>query len=306
MSKYNYGGQAVIEGVMMRGKRFWAIAVRKANQGITLKEGPVQSIAEKYPILGKPFIRGSVALVESLIFGMKSLTYAANEYAEGEEEELSTKDLFFTFVFAILLTVVIFIMLPAFIIRNIQATINNDFLLNLVEGLIKISFFILYIIGISLMKDIQRVFQYHGAEHRTINCYEAGEELVVENVQKYSTIHARCGTNFLLITLFMSVFIFTFFGRPSFILRVLIHVAILPIVAGLSYEIIRKAGQENPHPFFAWIAAPGMALQKLTTRKPDDDQVQVAIEALKAVLVKDRSDLQEQKIKQFPTPDQSS
>lgn len=155
------------------------------------------------------------------------------------------------------------------------------------------------------MKDIQRVFQYHGAEHCTINCYEAGEELVVENVQKYSTIHARCGTNFLLITFFTSVFIFTFFGRPPFLLRVLIHVAILPIVAGLSYEIIRKAGQDNPHPFFSWIAAPGMALQKLTTRRPDDDQVQVAIEALKAVLVRDKSNLQEQKIKQFPTSDQS-
>lgn len=289
----------------MRGKRFWAIAVRKANKDITVKEGPVQSIADKYPILGKPFIRGSVNLVESLIFGMKSLTYAANEYAEEEEEELSTKELVFTFVIAILLTIGLFIMLPAFIIRNIQAAVNNNFLLNLVEGLIKIAFFILYILGISLMKDIQRVFQYHGAEHCTINCYEAGEELVVENVQKYSTIHARCGTNFLLITFFTSVFIFTFFGRPPFLLRVLIHVAILPIVAGLSYEIIRKAGQDNPHPFFSWIAAPGMALQKLTTRRPDDDQVQVAIEALKAVLVRDKSNLQEQKIKQFPTSDQS-
>ncbi len=306
MSKYNYGGQAVIEGVMMRGRRFWAVAVRKANKDITVKEGKVKPVAEKYPILGKPFLRGSVALIESLVLGLQTLTYAANEYAEEEEEELGVKELIYIFGFAILLTVGVFIMLPAFIIRNLQATITNNLLLNLVEGLVKITLFVLYIIGISLMKDIQRVFQYHGAEHRTINCYEAGEELVVANVQKHSTIHARCGTNFLLITLFMSIFIFTFFGRPPFLWRVLLHVAILPLVAGLSYEIIRKAGQAQTHPLFKLIAAPGMALQKLTTRLPDDEQVQVAIEALKMVLARDEQNAQEHKIRPFPTLDKST
>lgn len=299
-NRFNYGGQAVIEGVMMRGKHFWSIAVRKADEEVSVKQGKVNSVASKYPILGKPIIRGSVALIESLVMGMKSLTYSANEYAQAEEEELTTKDLALTIAFALLLTIGFFIMLPAFIIRNIQAVVTNNFLLNLIEGAIKISFFILYIIGISFMEDIKRVFQYHGAEHKAINCYEAGDELTVNNVQKHSQIHARCGTNFMLIVLFMSAFVFTFFGRPTFFLRVGLHIAIMPLVAGLSYEIIRKAGQDDCHPIYKWIAAPGKALQLLTTRQPDDAQVEVAITALKAVTTEDASHYEEQKIKQFP------
>ena len=287
---------------MMRGKRHWAVAVRKANKEIIVKEGPVTSLAQKYPILGKPLIRGSVALFEALIFGIKCLTFSANAYAEEETgAELSVKELVFTFGLAIILTVGFFVILPAFIIRLIQGAISNNVLLNLVEGLIKISFFIAYIAGISLMKDIQRVFQYHGAEHRTINCYEAGEELTVANVQKHSSIHPRCGTNFILITLFMSILVFSVFGRPPLLLRVVAHLAILPIVAGLSYEVIRQAGKENPHPVFKWIAAPGMALQYLTTRTPDDEQVEVAITSLKAVLNKDHSFNAKSNVAQFPT-----
>lgn len=287
MSKFNYGGQAVIEGVMMRGKHFWAIAVRKENNEISLKDGRVKALADKYPILGKPIIRGSVALIDSMIFGMQSLTYSANEYGDEEFEPLSAKELFLTFAFAILLSVGLFVVLPAFIIRLVSPHINTNFLLNLTEGLIKITFFILYIIGISFMKDIQRVFQYHGAEHRTINCYESGDELTVENVQKHSRIHSRCGTNFLLIVLFMSAFIFTFFGRPPFFQRIGLHLLLLPLVAGLSYEIIRKAGQDDCHPIFKLIAKPGRALQYLTTKEPDDSQVEVAIASLQAVLVKE-------------------
>ena len=197
VSNFNYGGQAVIEGVMMRGRRYWAVAVRKANKEIIVKDGPVTSVTQKYPILGKPLIRGSVALVEALVFGIKCLTFSANAYAEEETgEELSVKELVFTFGLAIVLTVGFFVVLPAFIIRLIQGAIGSNVLLNLAEGLIKISFFIAYIAGISLMKDIQRVFQYHGAEHRTINCYEAGEELTVANVQKHSSIHPRLWDEF--------------------------------------------------------------------------------------------------------------
>ena len=302
MSKFSYGGQAVIEGVMMRGRRAWAVAVRRANKEIIIEEGPVRSVTQKYPILGKPLIRGSVALVESLIFGIKCLTFSANAYAEEEAgEELTVKELILTFGLAVLLTVGFFIMLPAFIIRFVQGAISNNILLNAIEGLIKITLFIGYIAGISLMKDIQRVFQYHGAEHRTINCYEAGDPLTVENVQKHSSIHARCGTNFLLITLFMSIFVFSFFGRPPFLQRVLTHIAILPIVAGLSYEVIRQAGKECPHPLFKVLAAPGMALQRLTTRDPDDEQVEVAIASLQAVLNKDHNYVDDHKIKPFPT-----
>ncbi len=302
MSKFNYGGQAVIEGVMMRGKHFWSLVVRKENQELVTDEGPVTSIAQKYPILGKPIIRGSVALIESLVFGVKCLTFSANVFAEEEAgDELSLKELILTFGLAILLTVVFFIMLPAFIIRLIQSSITHNVILNLIEGMIKISLFIMYIFAISFMKDIQRVFQYHGAEHRTINCYEAGEELTVENVQKYSSIHPRCGTNFLLITLFVSTFVFSFFGRPTFILRVLTHLAILPIVAGLSYEVIRQAGKEKPLAIFRWLAAPGMALQLLTTKTPDDDQVEVAIAALEAVITHDNNFKENHGITQFPS-----
>ena len=215
------------------------------------------------------------------MFGIKCLTFSANAYAEEEAgEELTVKELIFTFGLAFLLTVGFFIMLPAFIVRLVESAISNNILLNAVEGLVKITLFVGYIAGISLMKDIQRVFQYHGAEHRTINCYEAGDPLTVENVQKHSSIHARCGTNFLLITLFTSIFVFSFLA-DRILLRVLTHIAILPIVAGLSYEVIRQAGK-NSHIQYLKQLLRGMALQLLTTREPDDEQVEVAIAGSKS------------------------
>ncbi|MGI6037454.1 MAG: DUF1385 domain-containing protein [Limnochordia bacterium] len=281
--KFSYGGQAVIEGVMMRGRRSCAIAVRTADQGINLHEEKLHPWGERYPILKKPILRGFIALIESLILGIRSLNHSASLAAAGEEEELGLKELVLTMGFAILLTVGMFIMLPAFIIRNIQGFFASNILLNLVEGSIKISFFILYIVIISQMEDIKRVFQYHGAEHMAINCYENGEELTVENVAKYGTIHPRCGTNFMLIVFFTSIFIFSFFGRPPFWQRVATHLAILPLVAGISYELIRWAGKAKAKGLIGYIAAPGMMLQKLTTRKPDPSQLEVAIAALEAV-----------------------
>lgn len=301
MNKFSYGGQAVIEGVMMRGQYSSAIAVRKMDQTISVREETLKPWSDRFPILKKPIIRGSVSLIETMIMGIKSLNYSASEYGE-EEEQLTTKEIVLTMGFAVLLTVALFIVLPAFIIRFIQGMISSNILLNLTEGLIKITFFVLYIIGISWMEDIQRVFQYHGAEHKSINCYEAGEELTVENVAKHSRIHARCGTNFLLIVLFTSVFIFSFFGRPPFLQRVLIHLAIMPLVAGVSYELIRKAGQADSHRIFKWIAKPGMLLQNLTTREPDHDQMEVAIKSLTTVLERDKSRGESNRIHQFPTP----
>jgi len=302
MSKFRYGGQAVIEGVMMRGKRFSSIAVRKMNQEITVRVDALKPWSDRFPILKKPVIRGAVALVETLMMGIRSLSYSASEYGETEEEQLTTKELVLTMGFAALLTVGLFIVLPALLIRLIEGMITSNLLLNLIEGLIKVSFFVAYIAAISLMKDIQRVFQYHGAEHKTINCYEAGCELTVAEVKRHSRIHARCGTNFLLIVLFTSVIVFSFFGRPPFIQRVLIHLAIMPLVAGLSYEVIRQAGQDDCHPIFKWLAKPGMALQYLTTKEPDDSQIEVAIKALQAVVQRDASHEEERKIKQFPGP----
>ncbi len=300
MSKFNYGGQAVIEGIMMRGKHFWAIAVRKESDLVTIKHGPVQTLSSRFLLLGKPVIRGFVALVETLILGMRSLTYSANEFAQEEQEELTTRDLVLTFIVAIGLTIGFFVMLPAYIVRHLQTVVNSNILLNFYEGAIKISFFLLYIMGISWMKDIQRVFQYHGAEHQAINCYETDEELTIENVRAHSRIHARCGTNFILIVFFMSIFVFSFFGRPPFLQRILTHLAITPIVAGLSYEIIRKAGKTDCHPIFQLVALPGKGLQYLTTRVPDDGQIAVAIDALQTVMEKDASHAEAHKVHQLP------
>lgn len=244
MSKFNYGGQAVIEGVMMRGKYHAAIAVRKEDQTLSVLEQELKPWSDRYPILKKPILRGAVSLIETMIMGIKSLNYSAMEYG-GEEEKLTTKELVLTMGFALVLTVALFIVLPAYLLRFVQAHISSNVVLNVVEGLIKISFFIAYIAGIAWMDDIKRVFAYHGAEHKAINCYESGQELTVDNVAKHSRIHARCGTNFLLVVMFTSVFIFSFFGRPPFLQRVLLHVAIMPLVAGVSYELIRKAARKT-------------------------------------------------------------
>ncbi len=282
--RFSYGGQAVIEGVMMRGRRTMAIAVRNNNRDIVLNEETLQPLADKYPFLGWPIIRGAVSLVETLVISIKALSYSASVIAEDEGEELGTKELVLTMAMALLLTVGIFIVLPAFLLRFVQSHITSNVLLNVVEGLIKITLFVSYIALISQMADIRRVFQYHGAEHKTINCYEQGEELTLNNVRKHSPIHARCGTNFILIVFFTSIFIFSFFGSPPFLIRVLTHLAILPLVAGLSYEVIKLAGKKNANPLVRAVAKPGLLSQKLTTREPDDDQIMVAIRSLEAVL----------------------
>lgn len=287
VEKYSYGGQAVIEGVMMRGRLGMAIAVRTPKKEISLHEERLQSLGERYPILKRPIIRGTVALIESLTLGVRSLNHSASIFAEEEGEELSTKELVLTMALALAMTVGLFIMFPAFIVRIIQGQVTSNILLNILEGLVKITVFVGYIMVISFFPDIRRVFEYHGAEHKAINCLESGQELTVANAKGHTTIHARCGTNFLLIVFFTSVFIFSFFGRPPFLQRVLVHLALLPVVAGVSYEIIKQAGRRGSSPFFRVIAFPGMQLQRLTTREPDEGQLEVAIRALEAVRAAD-------------------
>jgi len=306
MSKFSYGGQAVIEGVMMRGKHYLAIAVRKANNEVTVRQDALKPWSDRFPILKKPVLRGALALVETMVMGISCLSYSATEYAGEEEEQLTTKEIVLTMGFAFLLAIGLFVVLPALIIRFLQASISSNVILNLTEGLIKVTVFVLYILAVSRLEDMRRVFQYHGAEHKSINCYEAGEQLTVDNVRKQSRIHARCGTNFLLIVLFTSVFIFSFFGRPPFFQRIGIHLAILPLVAGLSYEIIRQAGRENCHPIFKLAAWPGKKLQVLTTREPDDKQIEVAIRALETVLTKDAAHKEERQIMPFPVSSPSA
>lgn len=276
------GGQAVIEGVMMRGPKLTATAVRDPQGEIQVEANPVNSITERFPILKKPMLRGSVSLVESLIIGMKSLSYSAQMAGE-EDEKLTDRELAGTIVFALALASVLFIAIPTGAAKLFHGITEDPFFLNLMEGFLRLAIFLLYIWGISRMKDIRRVFQYHGAEHKTIHCYEAGLPLTVENVQKFSRLHPRCGTNFLLIVMLVSIFVFAFLGWPSLWERIASRILLLPVVAGISYEIIRLAGRSQ-NAIVQTAIKPGLWLQYLTTRPPEDEMVEVAIESLKAVL----------------------
>ena len=276
------GGQAVIEGVMMRGPKLCATAVREPGGGIALEVKPVNSVSERYPILKKPFLRGVVSLAESLMLGIRSLSYSAKMAGE-EDEQLSDRELAGTIVFALVLASILFVVIPTGAAKLFHGITEDPVFLNLMEGFLRLGIFLLYIWGISRMKDIRRVFQYHGAEHKTIFCYEAGKPLTVENVQQFPRLHPRCGTAFLLIVMLVSIFVFAFLGWPDLWLRILSRLALLPVVAGVSYEIIRLAGRSKNAVIHAAIL-PGLWLQHLTTRPPEDDMVEVAIESLKAVL----------------------
>ncbi len=281
--KFNVGGQAVIEGVMMRGKDKMAVAVRQPNGEIAVDVKPVNSIRDRFPILNKPFLRGVVALFESLYDGMKALAYSAQVSGE-EDEQLTTKGMIMTILTSVLLAVGLFIVLPTWSMRFLHEVTADPMMLNLAEGVLRMVIFLIYIAAISSMKDIQRVFQYHGAEHKTIYAYEAQKELIVENIRGFSTLHPRCGTNFLMIVMLISMFVFTFLGWPDLWERIASRVVLMPVIAGVSYEIIRFAGAHADNKLVRFSIMPGLLLQKLTTREPDDDQIEVAIASLKAVL----------------------
>ena len=276
------GGQAVIEGVMMRDAAKTATAVRLPNGEIAVEMHPVTSIRDRYPVLNLPLIRGSVIMVESLVIGMRALSFSAQAAGE-EDEQMTKKEIALTILFALVLASVLFIVIPTGAAHLAAAYPNDPSVLNLIEGGIRLAVFLLYIWGISWMGGIRRVFQYHGAEHKTIHCYEAGEALTVENVQKFPRLHPRCGTNFLLIVMVIAIVFHVFFGWPDLWLRILSRLAVLPVVAGVSYEIIRFAGRSENR-IVRILITPGLWLQYLTTRPPDDEMVEVAIESLKAVL----------------------
>ncbi|EHG20457.1 hypothetical protein HMPREF9334_01353 [Selenomonas infelix ATCC 43532] len=276
------GGQAVIEGVMMRDANKTATAVRLPNGEIEVETHPVTSIRERYPALNLPLIRGSVIMVESLVIGMRALSFSAQAAGE-EDEQMTKKEIAMTILFALVLASVLFIVIPTGAAHLAAAYTDDPVVFNLIEGGIRLLVFLLYIWGISLMGGIRRVFQYHGAEHKTIHCYEAGEALTVENVQKFPRLHPRCGTNFLLIVMVVAIVFHVFFGWPDLWLRILSRLAVLPVVAGVSYEIIRFAGRSENR-IVRIMITPGLWLQYLTTRPPADEMVEVAIESLKAVL----------------------
>lgn len=284
--KITVGGQAVIEGVMMRGPELVATAVRTPAGRIEVEVKKVNSISDRFPILKKPMLRGCVSLFESLVMGIRSLGYSAQMAGE-EDEQLSDKELAGTILFAFAMAAVLFIAIPTGAAKLFHFITEDPVFLNLMEGVLRLVIFMAYIGAISQMKDIQRVFQYHGAEHKTIACFEAGEALTVENVMKHTRLHKRCGTSFLLIVMLVSIFVFAFLGWPDLWLRILSRIVLLPVVAGISYELIRLSANSD-NCVLGWAVKPGLWLQKLTTRQPDPDMIEVAIESVKAVLPADK------------------
>jgi uncharacterized protein YqhQ len=280
--KPSIGGQAVIEGVMMRGLRNTAIAVR-TTEGIVVKTDENKSLSDKYKVFKLPILRGILALIEMMVLGIQSLSYSAYMSGEDDEEQLTGKDMALALIAALGFAILLFVVVPTVAARFIGASLHSPVALNAFEGMLRIAVFLIYIATISRMKDIQRVFQYHGAEHKTVHCYENDEDLTVENVKKYSTIHPRCGTSFIMVVMVVSILLFSFLGWPGIIRRIVSRILLMPLVSGISYEFIRLAGKCNS-PLISALNAPGMWLQRLTTREPDEAQIEVAIAAISKVL----------------------
>ena len=282
------GGQAVIEGVMMKNKEKYAVAVRKPDHEIEVMVSEYTGITKNEKIKNMPILRGVFNFIDSLVLGMQTLTYSASFF---EEEEATDKKVDSkkenammggTVVLSIVLAVGIFMMLPYFISSFFQKLIPSSLLLALLEGVIRLAIFIGYVALISLMEDIRRVYMYHGAEHKCINCIEHGMDLNVENVRKSSRLHKRCGTSFLLIVMFFSILFFMFIRVDSAILKVVLRLLLIPVIAGVSYEFIRLAGRSD-NAIVNLISKPGLWLQKITTREPDDEMIEVAIKSVEAV-----------------------
>ena len=295
------GGQAVIEGVMMRGKKLYALAVRTPKKEIVVEKTPIKPAAEKCKILGWPIIRGVVAFVDSLVMGMKVTTKSATlaglddiEYDQESKfekwlenkfgDKLADYLIYFSVAVSTILCIGIFMVLPTFLGGAVTNLLHGDATLrSVIEGVIKIIIFVGYMFLVSQMKDIKRVFMYHGAEHKTINCFESGEELTVENVRHNSRFHKRCGTSFLVIVMLVSIILFFFIRTDVLWLRVLSRIILVPAIAGISYEFIRYAGKHD-NLLVNIISAPGIAMQIITTSEPDDSMIEVAIASLNAVL----------------------
>jgi uncharacterized protein YqhQ len=294
------GGQAVLEGVMMRGISTWAVAVRKPLPD-QLKEGgldaeevplgeievvsePLTSILKKHRFYRLPLLRGVIALGESLSIGFKALAISANAQVPEDEKEISGGVWFGTVLVALLLAVGLFFVVPVGLTSLIKDQLDSSLLFWLVEGVVRTAIFLGYLVMLSKLRDLRRVFEYHGAEHKTISCYEAGLELTPENAQKFSRLHPRCGTSFLLVVMIVAIFVFAPIGLPAWYWLVATRIIGVPLIAGISFELIKYAGKNRRRGWVRAVMYPGLMLQKLTTREPDLDQLAVAIAAMNAVL----------------------
>ncbi len=296
LPKGTLGGQAVIEGVMMKGPDSYSVAVRKPDKKIEVKLHKYESFGDRHKFAKLPFIRGVVSFVESLVVGTKTLSYSSSFYDEDEVETKADKllkDIFkekaesvilgFTILLSVIIAVALFMLLPAAIAEILGKWINSHVLVAVIEGIIRLLIFLIYVVLISQMEDIKRVFMYHGAEHKTINCYESGDDLTPENVAKHSRYHKRCGTSFLFIVMIVSIFVFMFITAKQMWLRFLLRLVLIPVVAGISYEFIRLAGRSE-NPILNVLSKPGLWVQKLTTKEPEEEMIQVAIVSVEAVL----------------------
>lgn len=306
MKRVKIGGQAVMEGVMMKNGDRYAVAVRKPDKDIEIKVVDYVSVGSRSAFFRIPIIRGVVNFVESLVIGVKTLMYSATFFDEEEPEDKAKADedkhgrkskekfpeqkkreddltMIGTVAFSLVFAIALFMMLPAFIGELIDRVIDNRILMSVIEGVLRLAIFLGYVAIISLMKDIQRVFMYHGAEHKTINCFEAGVPLTPENVKKYSRYHKRCGTSFLFIVMIISIIVFMFISADTAWLRLIIRLLLIPVIAGISYEFIMFAGRSDSK-IANIMSVPGMWVQRLTTREPDLDMIEVAIKSVEAVI----------------------
>ncbi|MDP4118793.1 MAG: DUF1385 domain-containing protein [Bacillota bacterium] len=310
--KTSIGGQAVLEGVMMRGPAKIAVAVRKSSGEIVTDIQDIKPVSKRNKFLRMPIVRGCIAFFESLIVGIRTLMLSADMYDIEEDENEGNKEskidefiekifknkdavIYFSVVVALIFSVGLFFVIPGVIFNLLAKVIENRMVLNLIEGIIRIAIFLSYLALVSMNKDIQRVFEYHGAEHKTIYAYEHGEELIPENVRKYQRLHPRCGTSFLLFIMIISILVFSLIpkevgGMPvNGFTIIFIKLLLLPLISGISYEIIKWAGRSDGK-FVMALSKPGMMLQYLTTKEPDDSQLEVAIESMKAVIPENRED----------------
>lgn len=279
------GGQAVIEGVMMRTPGAVAVAVRKPNGEITVKTELITPLTARPKVFRLPIIRGVVNLFQSLWLGVHALNFSANESLEEENESIGTVSMIFTLLMAFALGIGLFVYLPLLLTNLLKAVVpglsRSSLLFNLMDGLIRMIFFLAYVFSMTLIKDLRRVFEYHGAEHKTIYAYEQERELTSVHAAKYSTLHPRCGTNFLMIVMLLSILVFSLLrSEAPFYMKFLARIVFIPLIAGVSYEIIRFAGKNQDKAWVRWFTTPGLYLQKITTQPPSSDQLDVAIRAL--------------------------
>ena len=282
--RFYYGGQAVIEGVMMRGQKNMVTAVRRPNGELTIDARPLPTIYTGR-MRKTPLIRGVIVLIEALALGIKTLLYSANVSLEEEEEKISGGLVWAMLIFSVALAVGLFFIAPLFLTKLLDPYVHSSLVFHLIEGLIRLVIFIIYLKSMTLIPDIKRVFAYHGAEHKTVNAYENGTPLEVAAIKKYSTAHVRCGTSFLFVVLIIAILTFALIGRPSSLwLMVLLRIVLIPVIAALAYEVTHFSGKHTKNRLVRIILYPGLLLQSLTTREPDDSQLEVAVAALRKVV----------------------